>query len=310
MGNAYLDIAEKAIREAGHPLHPKEMLAVAQRMGFIPPHLHGKTQYKTMAARLSTEIRAQATRSPFFRTSANRFFLRELKTEEHEEYRAPKREKKLHNEPVLTIRGDFLERKGEFGIVRNIGGLIELASKQGQIEYVVRKSAEQRFDVKQVIAYALIYRSGHLLTYRRGAFNSAADELRMKRSIGFGGHVSYDDLSLFDQSSYGILENARRELAEELVFDNYEIENLHRADSFQLLCGINTSETIEAQKHIAVSVVYFCSNDFTPEKNEMSINDLRWISVDRRENDLDAYEPWSRTILQAIFSGELKIERP
>ncbi len=291
-------------------MHPKEILEVARQSGMIPPHLNGKTQYKTLAARLSTEIRQNAVKSPFFRTSANRFFLRDLKTQIHDEYKAPRREKTLHNEYVLTIQNDPLAEWGVEGIIPNIEEIIEEAARKNWIRYIVRRSAEKRFDVKQIVSYALIYRAGSILTYRRGTFTTAADELQGKRSIGFGGHVSDEDRNLFDISGHGIFENVRRELSEELVFDRNEAEYLRRQESFQLLCGINSYETTEAKKHIAVTVVYFCSDAFSPEKNELSINDLRWTDISRPENDLDSFEPWSKSILQALYTGELKIERP
>lgn len=308
MSDSYLTLAEKAIRHSRRPLHPKEILDVASEQGIVPEHLYGKTQYKTLAARLSTEIRERASKSPFYRTAANRFFLRDLASEKYAEYTAPRREKTLHNEHVLTLPEEFLKREEANGLLLGIDAVIENADKQEAFRYVVRKDAERRFDIKQIISYAIIFQNGKILTYRRGVFNTAADELQGMRSIGFGGHVSDQDLNLFDSSGYGIVENARRELREELLFDQNEIEHLERPESFQVLCGINTYETTEARKHLAVVIVYFCSRGFVPQKNELSINDLRWTDLSEPENNLDSFEPWSRTILSAIYSGELCIE--
>lgn len=301
-------MAEKAIRHARKPLHPKEILDVASKHGVVPQHLHGKTQYKTLAARLSTEIRERAKKSPFYRTAANRFFLRDLATEQYAEYDAPPREKTLHNEHVLTLSDSFLKKEEASGLFLEVDAVIESAGKQEAFRYIIRKDAERRFDVKQIISYAIIFRGGKILTYRRGIFNTVADELRGMRSVGFGGHVSDQDLNLFDSSGYGIVENARRELREELMFDQNEIEQLERPESFKILCGINTNETTEAKKHIAVVIVYFCTRNFVPKKNELSINDLRWTELSVPENDLESFEPWSRAVLLAIYSGELCIE--
>jgi predicted NUDIX family phosphoesterase len=303
MTNAYLDIAERTIRETGRPLHPKEMLKIASDSELIPQHLSGKTQYKTLAARLSTEIRTNEKKSPFLRTAANRFFLRDLMTPNHQEYQAPKRQKTLHNESVLTVSDAFLREASAIGIFSNVPQFLQAISESDYLRYVVRKSAEKRFDIKQIISYALVFRRDHILTYRRGIFNNAADELQGKRSIGFGGHVTDEDLNLFDSAGLGIVENARRELCEELVFDGREQRHLDLPTSFSFLCGLNSYETIEARKHIAISLVYFCSNDFVPAKNEMSVNDLRWTCLNEQENNLDDFEPWSQDILQALYSG-------
>lgn len=283
-------------------------MAVAAEQGIVPEHLHGQTQFKTLAARLSTEIRERAEKSPFYRTAANRFFLRELATDRYSEYIAPRREKTLHNEHVLTVTDAFLKDNEATGLILDIEQVIEDADRQDAFRYVIRKDAERRYDVKQIISYALIFRDGKVLTYRRGVFNTAADELKGVRSIGFGGHVSDEDHTLFDISRHGILENARRELQEELVFDSDEIERLDNPNNIRLLCGINTYTTIEARKHIAVVLVYFCSQSFSAIKNELSINELRWSDLSRPENDIDSFEPWSNMILSAIYSGELCIE--
>lgn len=308
MSDSYLTLAEKAIRHKGRPLHPKEILDVASEHGILPEHLYGKTQYKTLAARLSTEIRERAAKSPFYRTAANRFFLRDLATDRFSEYVAPRREKTLHNEHVLTLPDVFLKDREANGLLLDVERVIESADRQEVFRYITRKDAERRFDIKQIISYAIVFRGGRLLTYRRGVFNTAADELQGMRSIGFGGHVSDEDLNLFDTSGHGIFENARRELREELLFNTREAEQLERPDSFKLLCGINTYETIEAQKHLAIVIVYFCSKSFVPQKNELSINDLRWTDLAEPENNLESFEPWSRTILSALYAGELSIE--
>lgn len=274
----------------------------------MPEHLHGQTQFKTLAARLSTEIRERAEKSPFYRTAANRFFLRELANDRYSEYIAPRREKTLHNEHVLTVTDAFLKDNEATGLILDIEQVIEDANRQDAFRYVIRKDAERRYDVKQIISYALIFRDGKVLTYRRGVFNTAADEIQGMRSIGFGGHVSDEDHTLFDISRHGILENARRELQEELVFDCDEIVRLDDPDNIRLLCGINTYATIEARKHIAVVLVYFCSQSFSAIKNELSINELRWSDLSNPENDIDSFEPLSNMILSAIYSGELCIE--
>lgn len=308
MPDSYLEIAEKAIRHAKRPLHPKEMLNIANNLGQVPSHLSGKTQYKTLAARLSTDIRARAKSTAFYRTSANLFYLREFMDSTSPEYLAPRRQKTLHSEKVLSIDNTFLETYFNEDLDQNVNDLFDAVREKKAADYVVRRDAEKRYDVKQVIAYALVYRAGLLLTYRRGAFTNAADELRGLRSIGFGGHVTDEDMNLFDIDSFGVVENARRELREELLFTNFESERLNETSSFSFLCCLNTYETDEAKKHLAIAVVYYCSPEFEPKKNEMSINDLRWTNLSEIENNLDDFEPWSRQILNELYAGNLKIE--
>lgn len=309
MTNSYLDIAEKAIRIAQRPLRPKEILSLAKEQGFMPESLGGLTQYKTMAARLSTEIRSYPEQSIFYRTGANLFFLREFADGEHVEYLAPKREKTLHAESVLTIPTTVLDASTSQSLVFDVRSFLHTLDEADAFEYIHRRDAEKRYDVKQVIAYALIYRRGELLTYRRGSFTNAADELLGLRSIGFGGHVTDVDANLFDTHRIGVIENARREISEELVVDGFEMKNLSLDSSFSYLCAINTNESDEAKKHIAITLVYFCSTRFEAEKNEMSVKDLRWEPLLNITNNLDDFEPWSQLILEHLYTGKLKIDR-
>lgn len=290
-------------------MHPKEIIAIAHDKGLMPDHLYGKTQYKTLAARLSTEIRENGVKSPFFRTGSNRFFLRDLNSKNISEYKAPKREKTLHHEFVLTINNKYLEEIKAVGMILNAENFIQRAFSSQNTSYIVRKIAEKRSDVKQVIAYTIIFRDNKILTYRRGKFTSASDDLLGKRSIGFGGHVSDMDLNLFDNGKYGVFENARRELMEELSFNKKEIKNIQNKDNLILLCGVNTYDSPDAEKHIALIVVYFCTLSFSPKKNEMSINDIKWTDLFMPENDMDAFEPWSKLLLSCLYKGELKIDR-
>ena len=63
--NAYLTLAAEAVRRERRPLTPTEMLDVAQRQSFVPPHLFGATMHKTLSARLSEHIRRKSHGSRF-----------------------------------------------------------------------------------------------------------------------------------------------------------------------------------------------------------------------------------------------------
>ena len=91
------------IRQARRPLSPSEILAQAYVHAVVPAHLFGKTQEKTLQARLSEDISRLRERSLFFRTNRARFFLREflgeptIPTVFQTEYLARPRRKDLKN---------------------------------------------------------------------------------------------------------------------------------------------------------------------------------------------------------------------
>ena len=66
--DSYLNIAEAMLRDARRPLTAMEILELAYTSEIVPSQLHGKTQHKTMGARLSEDILLRRERSTFFRT--------------------------------------------------------------------------------------------------------------------------------------------------------------------------------------------------------------------------------------------------
>jgi hypothetical protein len=109
LSSSYLDIAEAIIRSARRPLSPREILAQAYIKEAVPEHLRGKTQEKTLQARLSEDISRLREQSIFFRTNRARFFLRDflcepdIPTAFKTEFLARPRRKDLRNERVLIF---------------------------------------------------------------------------------------------------------------------------------------------------------------------------------------------------------------
>jgi hypothetical protein len=63
------------------PLPPREILRRGMSSGFVPSSLYGRTQHKTLQARLSEDILLRRERSAFFRTKPGYSFLREFLTD-------------------------------------------------------------------------------------------------------------------------------------------------------------------------------------------------------------------------------------
>jgi hypothetical protein len=89
--DAYLDIAETVLRSLRRPLTPRAILNAAYKAGIVSDRLYGKTQHKTLGARLSEDLVQRNERSAFFRTAPGKFFLREFLSDTSlpEEYRRP-----------------------------------------------------------------------------------------------------------------------------------------------------------------------------------------------------------------------------
>src|ERR1700693_1080197 len=107
----------------------------------VPPHLHGKSQHKTLQARMSEDIITRRDHSLFFRTAPGRFFLREFLTDSSlpEEFRRPsptrRRVRELQRGPALAIDYDSLRK-----------GTEENAAIRPQKIYGLLKAESYRYD--------------------------------------------------------------------------------------------------------------------------------------------------------------------
>ena len=76
--DSYLELAEIVLREERRPLTARALLKRAYKLQIIPANLYGKTQHKTLQARISEDILGRRDRSRFFRTAPGVFFLRDF----------------------------------------------------------------------------------------------------------------------------------------------------------------------------------------------------------------------------------------
>ncbi len=287
------------------PLTTRAIISLAKERNEIPPHLVGDTPHKTLGARLSEDILRYRRQSHFYRTDSGLFFLWELLNDpsvdptQFPEIRATRRTKQLKNETVLTVSAKALKDNNFYGFIDNTDLFLNFL-RNGNAQYMNRRVAEGTESVKQIVTYILVVKEDLILTYRRGKFSNAADEILGARSIGFGGHVSDIDLDLIEPDSFGILNNAARELAEELDVSEIRRSAQSRSERFEICTFINVDDTNEAKKHLAAVIRFKCDTNFDPKSRELSINDLMWIEPRIRANHLTDFELWSRLLLKRM----------
>lgn len=310
--NAYLHLAHEALSIAKKPLTPLEMINLAKINGFMPDHLHGETQHKTLAARLSVHIRQASSKAAFYRTAPATYFLAELKedptipSEYKEIFVGNLRSKAIRQEEILVIPRDILGESiiGEYvpydeTVFRNL--------YREHCHFMDRARAEEDNTVKQFVTFTLVFHKTSLLIYRRGKFTTTSERLKGQLSVGFGGHVNDKDFSLFATGGDALLQNAARELREELFLDEYYDNQEEAKNQAELLGYVNVDDSPDAEHHIAVIVAFNHKSPDLPTKGEMSINKLEWLDLTHRKNDLSDFDLWSRMILQNIFQGRIKI---
>jgi hypothetical protein len=309
--DSYLKLAEEVLREARRPLGPRAILNAAYLSELVPPNLYGKTQHKTLQARLSEDILLNRERSAFFRCAPGKFFLRQLM---HDatlpiEYRTPivarRRLRELQTQAALAFRLNDLHRLASVGQALETDSIYRLI-EDGKYSYVDPK--EPPIDCVLVWSFVVVFRNFDILTYRLGRFREERDAFFNRRSLGFFTLISPQDSSLFDVVDAGIsstgLRAAKMDL--DILFDAPEDKlPTERAGATRFVLA---SQLGVATPSLLSIVPFMCPDWFEPTKRRLAINDLTWMNLSTPPNNLEDFEPWSRCIagnLRAIAASHM-----
>jgi hypothetical protein len=296
--DAYLTLAENVLRYVRRPLSAHQILRSAYEFGLAPPHLRGRTQHKTLGARLSEDILHHREASRFYRTAPGRFLLRELADDISipEELRRPivarRRRRNLAQKRSLAFRRSELDhvRRGPSAV--DTSAVFELI-EHGSFHYAT--SAPQRsLDEVVVWAFMLVIRSGCVLTYRQGHYREHRDTFMHRRTIGFYTPVSDSDLNLFDRADHGIVSSGLKALATDLDLSEKELwpvlSERSKLEAFLYPQAFNSSDLLAI-------VAFSCPDWLEPTTKRLAINDLEWLDLRSPPNYCEDFDPWSQALL-------------
>lgn len=293
--DAYLQLAETILRSSRRPLTAREILRRGYAEGIVPSRLHGKTQHKTLQARISEDILIRRTKSTFFRTKPGHFFLSEFlfDPEIPEQFRIPivarRRRRELAYRDVLAFDVRTLTPLCRQPFIANEA--ITNLLKDQKFHYA-SNSTKRSVGEMIVWAFVLVLRGPLVLTYRRGKYREDRDSFLHKRSLGFFAPVVHDDLNLFDQSDHGIVDAGLRALSYDLGLPaEHELNQAAELDCF--ICADDES----GQGSLLALVNFKCPNWFEPLTRRLAINDLAWHNLEAPVNHIDDFDPWSRLVL-------------
>ncbi len=301
--SSYLQIAEEVLRIARRPMSARAILKLAYTLEIAPHHLHGKTQHKTLQARLSEDILQRREHSLFFRTKPGQFFLREFLTDPSipAEFRQPivarRRTRDLFMGPALSVKYDhvkYLLHKGEFAGAN----LIENIARSGSYRYIDPKHPDD--DDVLLWAVSALTRPGQILSYRVGRYRDDRDHFAQKRSIAFATLVSETNHTLFDAESLGVPDSAFFAAAVDLDIPLPEAFSTE-ASFDHFIRFISWQPKIENKRNIFAFVEVQAPDWFEPTAAKLSLNDLCWLDVSCAPNNWDDFDPWSQTILSYYF---------
>lgn len=296
--DSYLEIAEDVLRLVRRPLSAHQILRAAYENGIAPPHLRGRTQHKTLGARLSEDILRLREGSRFYRTAPGRFLLRELEDDPAipEDLRRPivarRRRRELPQKQSLAFDRASLESALTGAGVIDSTAVLSLINR-GRYHYA--SSARHR-DADEVVVWAfmLVIRAGHVLSYRQGHYREDRDTFMHRRTIGFYTPVIDEDMSLFDQIDHGIVSSGLKALATDLDLQDHQLwPVLSEASKLRTFIYPHA----QAKRDLLAVVSFACPDWLDPTSKRLAINDLEWLDLRSPPNHRDDFDPWSQSIL-------------
>ena len=219
--NAYLKLAKAVLSKSSQPLSAAEIMDAAYRLQLVPDHLYGRTQHKTLHARLSEDLLYNRDDTTFARAAPGKFVLREklgaakaLRTE----YIAPLRSYQLRKFDVLCAY-----KSQVVGAWRNDRDHVPLISVLEAFNRQLPLSqAERSPELAHLRIMVCIRNDDQVLTV-----NSLGDpSFGPGRSFGFLGYLKASDIDLFSQRGFGLNEASFRTLREQIGLSELELAKL------------------------------------------------------------------------------------
>jgi hypothetical protein len=298
--DAYLDLAVEVLRAERRPLSPKAILSAAYRLSNVPNHLHGKTQHKTLQARISEDIVERREHSLFFRTGPGRFFLREFLSDTSipDEYRRPfptrRRSRELVLGPALAIEASILKEIAKENTPIDPDAIFSLL-KQNKHSYLDPRKEPR--DMVFFRAFVSVHREHEILTYRVGRYRDDRDSFMLKRSIGFSTFINIDQHTLFNLDDFGITDSGIRAVKTDLDIPDVPSNRTDKASlGYFLWCSAHDGST-----NLLAVIRFQCPIWFEPTKRRLALNDLQWLDSKTPPNDVNDFDPWSKMVMLSDY---------
>ncbi|MFT8245552.1 winged helix-turn-helix domain-containing protein [Roseomonas sp. BN140053] len=295
--DSYLEIARKVLHSARQPLSARQILKSAYQLQIVPRDLYGRTQHKTLQARLSSDILELRFKSEFCRTGPGRFFLRELlanyaaPTGSQREYIAPLRAAQLGRFDVLAFpRTDIASLVLRDAARFSVAALMTVPRHYTRMEAVRRKG--------QLLPFRFLI---VLVNDGRVALNqksSAADgDLRKEGVLGVEGVVRRDDHSLFSVDEIGLSDAAVRTLIQYLGLPRTLLAELEKASRWSTPIVLYETNEAQASDDLITLLCFRCSGipEIIAAIDELASSE--WLDLPVRANDLSRFGRWSARLI-------------
>lgn len=285
------------------PLSSRAIIGAAYRRDLIPSHLHGQTQHKTLGARISEDILALREQSLFFRAAPGRYFLRAFLADSTipEEHRQPvatrRRIRDLIQGPALAVDSRELEKVASTDGTILPETILDLLRKE---KYFYDDPKNRQTASVFLWSFVSVLKQNRVLSYRAGRYREARDTFLQRRCIGFSTLVQRERRTLFTLDDFGIVESGV--FATRLDLDIPEVSASNEAT--RVVAALESFIWIaqDGSPGDLLAVVSFnCPRWFEPERRRLAINDLGWLDIGTPVNNIEDFDPWSRSVLAKRF---------
>lgn len=303
--DSYLSIAEKVLAEAEMPLSAKEILRRAYLADLVPGHLYGKTQHKTLQARISEDIRASGQNSAFYRVERGVFFLSRLRNspaltdKQRQGFNARPRFRELNRKPVLAVLNSIVRQLVGENPYLPISDFKTVLSFE-TTAYKKLKAVKASHDYP-VWAFLVVKKDDMVLSYRHGSYRENRDGFLNQRTIGFSTLLTADDATFFEQEDFGLITAGLRSVFVDLgvPLRSVDLNAERRCAKMEFVSVFNEGDN---SHEIVCVVTYKCPDWLEPLKKRLAINDVSWLTATHVPNHLDDFDEWSKKIIPKLFS--------
>ena len=281
-------------------------MEMAYRHDLIPSRLYGKTQQKTVGARLSEDILAQRERSLFYRSEPGKFFLREFLSDLSipNSYRSPiiarRRQRELRRGAGLTLSRSSA-RKAAAAVVEadyKLHSIIENCDFQ----YSDPTRRHRRSDDVFVWSFVMFMRGLEVLTYRHGRYREGRDAFLKHKSVGFFTPVVDKDHDLFNKGDHGILASGVRAVMVDLDLPTTAVPG-GDYNAVAKITDLFVAPDSSGNEELLAVISFACPRNFEPVSRRLAINDLNWMRLDVPVNHIEDFDPWSQLVVSRAHAA-------
>jgi len=304
--DSYLAIARAVLKNARQPLSARQILKAAHQLQMIPRDLYGRTQHKTLQARLASDILKHRSKSEFYRTGPGRFFLRTFQRDGsipqryRQEYQAPLRAAQLGRFDVVAFpRAALAEFISAAPSKPSVANLMSLPWSFVRL-YSLRRHA----DLVPFRFLLLLTSNGRLFLDNRKPVALHGD-LHRHSMVGLEGVVKREDLSLFSADKIGLLEAATRTLLEQFDLPRDilpAIEDKSRWSKAHVIVDAKDDRKAD----LIVYLRFQCAGIREVFDAVNARPTAEWVPIPLRPNDVERFDKWSsHFIANASLQTEL-----